>query len=357
MRSNGLAGMLMLLISLQSGAAQLAPASASSVANLGAVVVNGVQPGPGMWRVSRGEHVLWILGTLEPLPKKMQWRSRDVIDAELASQEMLLPPALELDSKSGFFGNLLLLPRLIGIRNNPGGARLVDVIPPAIYARWRVLKAKYLGHDHGVERFRPMFAGFKLYDAAIDKAGLSDRDVVKSVLLKTAKKHGIKVSSTSIKVTVTNPKAALTGFRNGHLDDLGCFAETLGRVDNDLTHMQARANAWATGDLAALRLLPHVANRRTCGHALAGADVVRKLGLRDLGVRFEQTWLAAATRALAENRVTFALLPIENLLSPDGYLAKLREQGYVVESPGEQEDAPAADASTALPAVTLSTGT
>ena len=43
---------------------------------LEAVVVTGVQPGPGLWKVSKGEHVLWILGTLSPLPNQMQWDSR-----------------------------------------------------------------------------------------------------------------------------------------------------------------------------------------------------------------------------------------------------------------------------------------
>ena len=40
-------------------------AADTDVVDMEAVVVSGVQPGPGLWRVSKGGHVLYILGTLE----------------------------------------------------------------------------------------------------------------------------------------------------------------------------------------------------------------------------------------------------------------------------------------------------
>jgi hypothetical protein len=47
----------------------------------------------------------------------------------------------------------------------------------------------------------------------------------------------------------------------------------------------------------------------------------------------EQSWLTAAETALANNPQTFAVLPMEEVLAPDGYLAKLQAQGYTVEAP------------------------
>ena len=41
------------------------------------ILVVGEQPGPAMWRVSKGDHTLWIFATLEPLPKDMVWRSKE----------------------------------------------------------------------------------------------------------------------------------------------------------------------------------------------------------------------------------------------------------------------------------------
>src|SRR5450830_55092 len=42
------------------------------------VLVVGQRPGPGLWKVSRDEHVLWVFGTYTPLPAKMEWRSQEV---------------------------------------------------------------------------------------------------------------------------------------------------------------------------------------------------------------------------------------------------------------------------------------
>jgi hypothetical protein len=41
----------------------------------------------------------------------------------------------------------------------------------------------------------------------------------------------------------------------------------------------------------------------------------------------------AAESALAKNAVTLASLSMRTLLEPDGYLAKLKAKGYVVEEP------------------------
>jgi hypothetical protein len=49
-----------------------------SEAQLAEVLVVGKQPGPGLWRVSKGDHDLWIFATLTPLPKQMIWDATDI---------------------------------------------------------------------------------------------------------------------------------------------------------------------------------------------------------------------------------------------------------------------------------------
>lgn len=36
------------------------------------VVVEGRRPGPGVWKVSKDGHVMWVFGTYSPLPQKME---------------------------------------------------------------------------------------------------------------------------------------------------------------------------------------------------------------------------------------------------------------------------------------------
>ncbi|MDO1529968.1 TraB/GumN family protein [Fulvimonas sp. R45] len=342
------------LAGLQAAAQTVPTPAASAARDLPAVVVSGELPGPGLWKVSKDGHVLWILGTLAPLPKKMAWSARQVTAVELASQAVLRPPGIALHAKLGFFGTLLLLPRLIGIRDDPGGRRLAQVLPPPLYARWQTLKAQYLGRDRGVEKYRPIFAGLKLYQAAIKRAGLDDRDVARKRVEKLARQHDIPLVKTDYVVAIADPKAALKSFRHGSMDDLACFGQMLDRVEYGVPNMQARANAWATGDIDTLARLPRDHAGQACADALSGAAFARQQGLDDLPEKLARSWMAAAVQALAQHRSTLALLPMRDLLAPDGYLARLRAGGYTVESPGAQDASPADAGSAASPAAPAS---
>src|SRR5579863_8429293 len=104
---------------------------------LDTVLVTGEQPGPGLWKVTGGDHVLWILGTQLPLPKKMTWRAQEVEKTIAQSQEVLADAAVKVDI--GFFRMLTLLPSLLSAKKNEQGAKLQDVLPAELYARWLAL--------------------------------------------------------------------------------------------------------------------------------------------------------------------------------------------------------------------------
>ncbi|RZA18030.1 MAG: TraB/GumN family protein, partial [Proteobacteria bacterium] len=148
------------------------------VRDLEAVVVTGVQPGPGMWKVSKGEHVLWVLATVTPLPKGMQWLSRDVEAVIAQAQEVIDPPGVTFNSGVGMVRGMLMIPSLLKARKSPDGRTLREILPAPVYARWVVLKARYLGRDEGVEKWRPIFASQELYQAALKKSGLTQSGVV-----------------------------------------------------------------------------------------------------------------------------------------------------------------------------------
>ena len=320
------------------------------VTELQGVSVSGVQPGPGLWKVSKGDHVLWVLGTLEVLPKGMLWQARDVQAAIAESQQVLDKPQVKVDAKLGFFGTLGILPSLIGVRNNPDGKRLVDVVPADQYARWLVLKAKYLGHDGSVEKQRPIFAAFALFIAAIRNAGLTN-DTIDPLIKKAARQHDLALTPVIHTVTVEQPKAVVKDFKKGTLQDGDCFAKTLDHLESDVALMRARANAWATGDLDTLRRLPLSDQLQVCLAAVSQSGMAQELGLSGIDAQLEGSWVTAAGRALATNRVTFAQLPMARLLSQPGYLTALEAQGATVTPPDGLADAPVPAASgSAMPA-------
>lgn len=315
------------------------PASSSSITTLEAINIIGVLPGPGLWKVSRGDHVLWVLGVIPSLPAAMQWRSAEVAQTIAGSQEVIASPNVKLKLDTNFFGKLFLLPSAFGARKNPDGKTLRDLLPPPLYARWLMQKRKYLGNDDGIERWRPIFAALQLYKQALKQNGLRSSGEVEDTVATLAKQHGIAPTSTQYTVEVREPRQAIRAFEAAGPDGVACFARTLDSIEHDIPALRARANAWATGDLATLRQLPNSRFRDVCKSAITGAGFARQLGIGNLPAQVEGLWLYVARAALARNAQSFAVLPMDAVMDADGFLAALQAQGYTVVAPDQQDDA------------------
>lgn len=294
------------------------------------VLVIGEQPGPGLWLVYKGDHVLRVLGTISPIPKNMQWHSKQVEAALAESQEFITPPGVKVDI--GFWGKVGLLPSLIGIKNNPDSKKLEDVLAPELYGRWVLLKDKYIGKDQDIEKQRPIFAASTLFKKSIEKSDLVSNERVRWALENVVRDNKIKTTQLRVMHELQSPRAAIKKFKKSTLDDVQCFAKTLDRLESDLDAMRARANAWSVGDINALRNLPYVDNRAACEDAILNSELAQDQGLQDIKTTLKNSWLEAAETALANNTYTFASLPMEELLRPDGYLAALAAKGYKVEA-------------------------
>jgi hypothetical protein len=312
---------------------EVPPAAART---LDTVVVAGVVPGPGLWRLRKDDHTMWILGTLQPLPKKMHWVGREVEQRIGAAQEVLLPASAEM--RIGGLTALSLLPSLPGLRNNPDGATLAEVLPPELLVRWRVAAQRYLGDDHAHEKRRPLFAAEDLYTAALDRTGLVRDATVTERVLKMAKNAKVSVTHPAIQLTLQKPRQAVKDFKRARLDDLTCMRQTLDRIETDLAVMRERADAWAYGDLEALFALPYVEQQSACDDAILAAQWAETNGIEHLRPRLRELWLDAARAALDKNTETFAVLPITEIRRSDGMVAALQAEGCVLEPPGAASD-------------------
>ena len=335
MRCNVLAVALFALVLTTPAMAQQSSAVSTSmpIRDEAPVVVTGALPGPGMWKVSRGDHVMHILGTVSPLPKGLEWIPRDVEKMLAQSSEVVLMPSYSVGADVGFFGKIALLPSLIGIRKNPDDAKLKDVVSAESYARWLALKQRYLGRDDDVEKMRPIFAANELYTAAIKDSGLTGKRIVSPVIDAAIKEHNIKRTQPEIGVKIKDPKGALKQFRGESLSDQACFDKMLQNLETDVGRMVARANAWAVGDIDTLRALPLGDQYQACQNAMLQTSVAQKNGIGNAEAEVRTAWLSAAEAAIANNANSFAVLPMSELLKPDGYLAALQAKGYSVEAP------------------------
>ena len=309
--------------------APVATVTTVTTPTLDEVLVTGERAGPGMWRITKGDHELWILGVQSPLPKDMNWRSKVVNERIAESQAVLAPPDIDFDV--GFFRGLTLLPSLLHARKDPEGLTLEQRLPHDLYMRWLALRVKYLGGSD--EHLRPLVAAHDLYTHAVSASGLSDDDQVWDRVKQAAHHAGVPILPVTLKLPLTDPKGAINALEKlPPAAEIGCLDTTMTRLETDLQAMKQRANAWSLGDIAALRALPFKDQDLACFDALASVPTLRDR-FQDLMERLRANWLAAAERSLSDHRSSFAVLPMTAILREEGVLTALRAKGYGIEEP------------------------
>jgi TraB/PrgY/gumN family len=295
------------------------------------ILVVGQRPGPGLWKVSKDDHVMWVFGTYGPLPKDMEWRSQRVESIVAQSQEVITEPTAELGM--GWLRSLTVLPFMIGMEDNPDGKVLSDLVPPETHARWLALRKQYLKDDDDYERKRPLFAAGELSDKAMAAAGLSKRLDLGEKVRQIAKQNKVKVTFTKVDMQLDSPIKAVREFKKTPLEDVACFTKTIERLETDMGVLRGRANAWAKGDIDGIRALDFSEQEQACLNAIQNSKIMQERGFGGIDAKMRTTWLGAAEKALAANKTTFALLHIKHILAKDGYLAELQAKGYAVEQP------------------------
>jgi uncharacterized protein YbaP (TraB family) len=290
------------------------------------VVVEGRHEGPRMWIVRKGDHTLWILGTISPLPKKMVWQP-DAVEEVLKQVQEVVPgwPAY------GIGANPITALRVYiewrRMQKPPDHLPLREALPPELYARVSALKARYDPHDDKLEQMRPMLAARQLLVRGLDASGLAVQNEVQQEVLKLARRQGVRVHQDKLKIE--DPVGVLKDVGATPLaGEIACLNSVVTLLETDVSLMQARARAWALGDVETLRQLAHAEDRTACLAAVSTSERVRTLI-----ARAQNDWLITVEDGLARNRGTLAVQSMDRLLGESGTLAALRAKGYQVEGP------------------------
>lgn len=313
--------------------AQAAPPP-RAVPTLAPVVVTGVLPGPALWKVSKGDHVMWVLGLSSPVPQNMQWKSVEVENRIAGSQAVLTLPSMQVGVRTRFYRSHMM-PSMRQLAVNPGQQTLQDVLSPPLYQRWLSLKAQYLGDNRGVERMRPILAGRELYEAALKRYGLVDEYGLEDIIDKTATRDNVLRVNTSYQLGLKDPREAILSLDRTSMNDRQCLAQLMDALEHGLAQATARANAWATGDIDTLRSILSQTQEDSCLPTLDDSQFAAALGVTDIERRVRTNWIDSAKQALDKNKQTFAVLPMHELLAPDGYLSALQADGYSVQAPAQ----------------------
>jgi uncharacterized protein YbaP (TraB family) len=302
------------------------PSAPAAEAPLAEVVVEGRHEGPRMWTVRRGDHTLWILGTVTPLPKKMVWQP-DAVRAVLQQSQEVVPAWPTYGIGANPFTALRVFIQWRRMQKPPDRLPLRETLPPALYARVTALEARYDPKDAHLEELRPMLAAERLTTKVLDASGLALRNEVQKTVLDLARAQGVRIRQDKLKIE--DPVDVLRDVGATPLSaEIACLDAVVTRLETDLSPMQARARAWALGDVETLRQLPHPDDRTACIAAVSTSERVRTLI-----ARAQDDWLLVVEDSLARNRGTLAVQSMDRLLGEHGALAALRQQGYQVEGP------------------------
>ncbi len=285
------------------------------------LVVTGERTGPGLWHVRGSAGEAWIMGTVSPLPKDITWRSRQLEQILTGTRVVLVAKPFEI----GILRALWLFITQRDLLMVPGGRKLKDVMPPDLYDRFEVLRARYNSDPDKWGRYRPIIATAFLEQAALRQVGLSARLDIGNEVRALARKHDVQIEELKI-AGVRDFLDALKGMPPA--TENACVVAALATIETGLPRLVARARAWVTGDLERIESLPESAEVEAClasrrGDARAG----------DLLALIRRTWLERLDAHLRAGGVTVAVVNMDLLLERGGLLAALRERGYSVDAP------------------------
>jgi len=327
------AGIVMVLLALGSGrmaaaAGPVAPPAPQSAPTevIQEVEVTGEQPGPRLWRVSKGGHVLWLLGTLDPLPRKMIWKSHEV-ESVLGEVQAVIPTNPSVKVSANPFTWVRLYFQWRGVQVMDKNGHLKDALPPGLYARVMTQVGRYDNGDHRIERLKPIFAALRLYRQALDSAHLAPGNQAQDTVLKLARHHDVPIRQSKLKIE--EPRDLVTQLGQiPQADQVSCLEAVVERLEAGVGPLQEEARAWSLGDVAALRRLEVPKTIDVCTAAVSTSS--RSKQLID---EANSSWNNEVELALANNRSTLALKPIHDLLGTRGVLAMFKAKGYEVEGP------------------------
>lgn len=314
----------------------------NEIKQLGTVLVTGVKPGPGMWRVSHGNHVLWLLGTVDPLSKKLEWQSTEVSTVLGSASAVLAPPGAEADISAGDVVKMAMLARSANKATKlPGRQTLEEVLPADTYSQWTRMTENYAFDHAKSERSRPVFAAQEFYYGAIAHAGFTRSNVVWSVIRNSAVERNLPIIETKIRYPLEidrkKYKAGIQSLSNSTTGDMACFDETMKIVEDHVEDFSRVSNAWAIGDVEELQRLKFSEVNPPCKSYY---DSVMGFQKRErLAGEQDSAWISAAEMALSSHAVTIAVLPLHDMLKPGGHLEVLRSKGYLVQNPDDAQEA------------------
>ncbi len=272
-------------------------------------------PGPALWRVTRGESEVIILGSLQPLPHMLVWDTTRVANALDGATALLLPPEPKfsvLDSVSLFFNRGAF---------ELHGETLSAALPPQERARYSHVLALIHASPDKYEHLKPAVAGGFLLGDWRRAAGLSDAKPI-STVEKLARADHVPIRHIG---DFDGAPVAKTVAQMSPSANLACFDAAMDDIDREAARAPANAKAWANADLKAIGQSYTVSVLDRC--------LMQTPSVQGLLERGMTQGMQAIEQALESPGKTVAIIDLNYLLRPGGILDRLKAKGDAITLP------------------------
>ena len=264
------------------------------------VVVARRIEGP-MWEVQRGDSTLILVGSIDGLPRDMEWRTDALVSAVEGADRVLFP--IQGQASLADVGRLLW--RMRTLTRLPNDRTSADYLSPELEARVErittegpsrksmlMLSADLMEHGGYARRARPV-------SEVVRGAASKSR--------KPAEPVGVFRGDEMVEKILTTPPEAY----------LDCIERAATAAEAGEVEGERRAEAWRRRQVPAVLASPLEQATNACSYWAVMGE----------GERLRGIWNEAVDEALSQPGVTVAIAPLRLLAEPNGVLARLEAQG------------------------------
>lgn len=269
-------------------------------------------PEPAMWKLTKGQSVVWVMGTLSIWPENFEWQQSRFLRLLKGSRQLIVPASE--------------VPRMVSDPNLPGNQTLRDVLTPETYQRFASTVALEGLPLDAYERLRPAWAGFRMTSNFMYRHRISTA-YFPSGIRQIAEQTHVPV----IAITDSGLKAIDSHYsRMDPKDAEACLNDYLDNINYYQFEMPAVAEAWAHSDLKTVLQYYRDPSYITClltSQRAANSHNVESVNRMTNAIR----------GALKKPGKSVAIVIITDLLRKDGVLDQLRAEGVEVTAPTGDE--------------------